>query len=161
MQRRLDTVDRVEFKTPCSVPWATMHGDDRVRRCDACRKNVYNIEALTRPEARRLIADGEGRICIRIFRRSDGTVATADCWARLRAARQRGVIAWLVMLVVVGWTGLVAARFGLDRLRDVVGLMTKMAAPAPVQIDSAPPAPARQAARPVPADKWGDFAGGI
>src|SRR5262245_58249672 len=107
-----DAIDTIEFKTPCSVPWATMRGDDLVRRCDASRRDVYNIEALTRVEARRLIAKREGRLCVRIFRRPDGTVATADCWSRLRAARKRGLIVWMAAMVVILWAELIAVRFG-------------------------------------------------
>jgi hypothetical protein len=96
-----------------------MRGDERVRHCDRCGKNVYNIAALTRPEAFRLVADKEGGRCVRIFRRPDGTVVTADCWSRLRAARRKGLVPWLATLAVVGWAELSAARFGLSRLQEI------------------------------------------
>jgi hypothetical protein len=112
----LDAVDRIELKTPCAVPWSTMRGDERMRHCDRCGKNVYNLAALTRPEALRLVANKEGGRCVRIFRRRDGTVVTADCWSRLRAARKQGIVPWLAALVIVGWAELNAARFGLLRL---------------------------------------------
>ena len=81
-------LDDLEVQTPCDVPWDTMSGDNRVRFCGQCRQNVYNIEALARAEVVRLIAAREGRLCVRFHRRPDGTVVTADCWARLRAARR-------------------------------------------------------------------------
>jgi hypothetical protein len=114
-----DAVDRIELKTPCAVPWSTMRGDERVRHCDRCEKNVYNIAALTRPEALRLVANKEGGRCVRIFRRPDGTVVTADCSSRLRAARKKGIGPWLAALAVVGWAELSAARFGLSRLQEL------------------------------------------
>jgi hypothetical protein len=49
-------------------------GDGRTRFCGQCRQNVYNVEAMSRGEARRLIAAREGRVCVRILRRPDGTV---------------------------------------------------------------------------------------
>ncbi len=110
-------MDQIVIASPCTVPWSSMPGDDRVRFCGRCRQNVYNVEGFGRAEARRLVAEGEGRLCVRILRRTDGTVVTADCWARLRAARRRGIAAFLAMLLVVGWTELVAIRFGLDGLR--------------------------------------------
>jgi hypothetical protein len=70
---------------------------------------------LIRAEARRLLAEREGRLCVRILRRSDGTVVTADCWTRLRAARRRGIAPFLAMLLVVAWAELLAIRFGLGR----------------------------------------------
>jgi hypothetical protein len=66
-----------------------MHGDDRVRFCDYCQLNVYNISALSRSEAESLIASTEGRLCARLFRRVDGTVLTKDCPVGLRALRMR------------------------------------------------------------------------
>lgn len=34
---------------------------------------------MTREEAHQLIAQREGRVCVRLYRRADGTVITADC----------------------------------------------------------------------------------
>jgi hypothetical protein len=66
-----------------------MIGDDRARFCDECHLHVYNIAELTRAEAETLIATTEGRVCARIYRRSDGTVITRDCPVGLRALRRR------------------------------------------------------------------------
>jgi len=66
-----------------------MTGDDRVRFCDHCQLNVYNISELSRIEAEKLIASTEGRLCARLFRRADGTVLTQDCPVGLRALRMR------------------------------------------------------------------------
>ena len=94
-----------------------MSGDNRVRFCDHCRQHVYNIEALARAEAVRLIEAREGRVCVRFHRRRDGTVVTADCWARLRAARRKGALAFVSMLVVVGVAQVFAMAAGLTRLK--------------------------------------------
>ena len=66
-----------------------MAGDDSVRFCDHCRLNVYNLSALTRVEAEALLASTEGKLCARLYRRSDGTVLTKDCPVGLRALRRR------------------------------------------------------------------------
>ena len=109
-------MDEVVIASPCIVSWDGMRGDDRVRFCGQCRQNVYNVEALDRGAARRLIEAREGRVCLRVLRRDDGTVVTADCWTRLRAARRRGVLAFVAMLIVVGFAQLGAMRFGLRAL---------------------------------------------
>lgn len=119
VNRHRDTLDEIEIASPCTVPWNDMRGDDRVRFCGQCRQNVYNVEALGREEARRLVREREGRMCVRILRRDDGTVVTADCWTRLRAARRRGIACFLATLLVVGWAELVAIRFGLQALRRI------------------------------------------
>jgi hypothetical protein len=118
-----DTIDQIEITSPCTVSWDEMRGaggpggDERVRFCGQCRQNVYNVEAMSRLEAHRLITAREGRVCVRILRRPDGTVVTADCWARLRAARRRGFLPFLGMMVLVGFTELMAIGAGLVRLR--------------------------------------------
>ena len=66
-----------------------MTGDDRARFCSLCNLHVYNIAELTRKQAVALISETEGRICGRIYRRSDGTVITKDCPFGLRAIRRR------------------------------------------------------------------------
>jgi hypothetical protein len=66
-----------------------MKGDDRVRFCELCNLHVYNIAELTASEAKSLIANTEGRLCARLYRRSDGTVITKDCPVGLRAIRRR------------------------------------------------------------------------
>jgi len=116
-----DAIDQIEISSPCTVSWDEMRaagGDGRVRFCGQCRQNVYNVEAMSRVEARRLIGAREGRVCVRILRRPDGTIVTADCWARLRAARRRGFLPFLGMIVLVGLTELVAIGAGLCRLRS-------------------------------------------
>lgn len=118
-----DAVDQIEISSPCSVSWDEMRptpGDARVRFCGECRQNVYDVESMSRGQARRLIAAREGRVCVRILRRPDGTVVTADWWARLRAARRRGWLPFLGMLILVGLAELVAVGTGLGRLRRLV-----------------------------------------
>ena len=111
-----DAVDEIDIASPCTVPWDSMRGTELVRFCGQCHQNVYNIQSFTRPEARRLIEAREGRRCVRILRRDDGTVVTANCWTRLRAARRRGWLAVAAVLVMIGWTQLSAMRFGWQTL---------------------------------------------
>ena len=56
-----------------------MYGDDRRRFCSQCKLNVYNLSGMTRDEAEQLVMNSEGRLCVRFFRRKDGTVLTQDC----------------------------------------------------------------------------------
>ena len=115
-----DALDCIEIPIPCKASWDDMVGDERVRHCGDCRQNVYNIAAFSRREATRLLQERTGRVCLRIFRRPDGTVITDDCRARLRAARKRGLLIFAGTLVIVAWAQICAQFVGLRNLRRVM-----------------------------------------
>jgi Carboxypeptidase regulatory-like domain len=79
----------VRVASPCPASWAAMTGDDRVRHCGECKLSVYNLSDMTRAEGERLIATHEGRLCVRFYRRTDGTIMTRDCPKGLRALTDR------------------------------------------------------------------------
>ncbi|MEQ9321921.1 MAG: hypothetical protein RIF41_22320 [Polyangiaceae bacterium] len=81
-RRSLPLLNDVRVASPCSESWDEMIGDERTRFCLKCDKNVYDVSAMTRDEAEALIAEAEGGhagLCLRIYRRKDGTVLTSDC----------------------------------------------------------------------------------
>jgi hypothetical protein len=82
-------LDNIKIASPCTADWKFMLGNDLVRYCGQCDKNVYNLSAMTREQAEALIRRMEGRLCVRYYMRSDGTVLNADCPVGLRAVRQR------------------------------------------------------------------------
>jgi hypothetical protein len=84
-----DPLRNLKVASPCPANWEEMYGDDRVRFCGQCRLNVYNLSGMSRVEAERLLASTEGRLCVRFYRRKDGTVLTRDCPVGLAAARRR------------------------------------------------------------------------
>ena len=67
---------------PCEVNWDDMEGSERVRHCSTCRLHVYNLSNLTRQQAQNLVEGAEGRLCVRFYRRADGSVMTQDCSLR-------------------------------------------------------------------------------
>jgi hypothetical protein len=90
MRARLPvSLDVIRVENPCPADWDAMHGDDRVRFCDECKLHVYNLSSLTRGQAEKLVAQHEGRLCVRYFARADGTVITQDCGGGLRRVMQR------------------------------------------------------------------------
>src|SRR5262245_58525824 len=84
-----DLLASLRVASPCHVSWDAMTGTDRVRFCSSCQLNVYNFAAMTGDEVRSLIATSEGRVCGRMYRRTDGTLITRDCPVGLRAVRKR------------------------------------------------------------------------
>src|SRR5262245_21196971 len=82
-------LENIRVASPCPTSWEKMAGDDRVRHCQECKLNVYNLSEMTRIEAERLIANREGRLCVHFFRRADGTILTRDCPKGLRVLPDR------------------------------------------------------------------------
>jgi hypothetical protein len=79
----------VRIASPCSADWEKMIGDERVRHCGQCNLNVYNISAMTGLEAQDVIAQHEGRLCLRFYHRKDGTILTRNCPVGLKVVMQR------------------------------------------------------------------------
>jgi hypothetical protein len=89
----LPMLDAVRIASPCSASWDEMIGDARVRFCGKCAKNVYNLSEMTRDEAEGLLARAEGSVCVRLYKRNDGTVMTSDCPVGVKRKRFRRVAA--------------------------------------------------------------------
>ena len=80
-------LNNIRIASPCSADWNEMYGDDRKRFCGDCKLNVYNLSGMTQEAAESLIMKSEGRLCVRLYRRADGKVITADCpvgWAKVK-----------------------------------------------------------------------------
>ncbi len=71
-------LDSIKSPLPCSKDWNEMNGDELVRFCQSCEKDVYNLSAMPRREARKLVARNAGKICVRYVRLPNGKVQTAD-----------------------------------------------------------------------------------
>jgi hypothetical protein len=82
-------LSRVRVASPCAESWEAMPGGARVRSCERCQHKVYNLSEMTAAEAARLVQEAEGRLCVRFYRRADGTMLTRDCPVGLRAVRMR------------------------------------------------------------------------
>jgi hypothetical protein len=129
---------------------------DNVRHCQDCNLRVYNLSALKRHDAERLLLASEGRLCIRLYRRSDGTVLTQDCtfFRRVGDTSAAGVrrVAWLAtcgLAALMGsavWAGSLIrdpetaprtniVQSGLERLAQVrpIDRFVAWLRPAPVQ----------------------------
>jgi hypothetical protein len=107
--RETSLLGRIYHASPCAASWEEMSGDDRVRFCGQCGRHVYNLSAMLRREAERLIRDKEGMLCARFFRRRDGTVITRDCWTPVREwSRGIGRAANTALSAVLGFSTLAA-----------------------------------------------------
>src|SRR5258705_13109304 len=101
-------LDHVKVAAPCNVDWDGMIGNDRSRFCGQCSLNVYNLSDMSRREAEQLIASCEGRLCVRFYRRSDGSILTRNCTVGLQAIKRRmsSLVKAVTSLVLSFVTGL-------------------------------------------------------
>lgn len=89
MTKHTNPLDHVRIAAPCPADWERMVGDERARYCGQCNLHVYNLSGMTKRQAETLITNTEGRLCIRFFRRADGTILTRNCPIGLRALKRR------------------------------------------------------------------------
>jgi hypothetical protein len=105
----------IRVASPCTARWADMTSDDCSRFCAQCQKQVYNLSEMTAEDASDVIRQKEGKLCVRFYKREDGTVLTADCpvgaaaiWRRakrLAAAAVGLLVSGLAMSIVAADTG--------------------------------------------------------
>lgn len=118
MQKYTNPLDRIKIASPCAANWNEMIGDARQRHCSACKLNVYNLSEMTRREAENFLINAEGRVCLRIYRRKDGTVITKDCpvgWAKIKRRVSRSATA--IFALIAGFFGGVVSLESLKTLR--------------------------------------------
>ena len=72
-------LSQIQVASPCQMPWEQMEGDEKVRFCQECRLHVYNLSAMDVEEAAERISQDDDRLCVRFYRRTDGTILTQDC----------------------------------------------------------------------------------
>jgi hypothetical protein len=158
-------LDHVQIASPCRAEWDEMVGGDRVRFCGQCAKAVHNLSALSREEAEALLREAQaveaartGSMCVRLYRRTDGTVLTADCPDGVRRKRRR-----LAVFGAVGGglmaAGAVTELFGAARMGVVARPMTTFVPPGRSETAVEPPPRAPEPApigpeAPTPQGTW-------
>ena len=142
-------VQSVTIKTPCSVGWENMEGDDKVRFCQQCKLNVHNLSNMTDKEAANILtANKTKRLCVFMRKRPDGSIITDNCPEKLKKIRGhiRAYAASALMVITCFWAagasaqGLIGgpidprygttgevgqlADYGYDTARDISRLVT-------------------------------------
>lgn len=114
-------LDNIRVASPCNAGWDQMYGDERRRFCSDCKMNVYNLSEMTRVEAESFLMNSEGRLCVRFYRRRDGTVITKDCPVGWKAVKRR------VSRMVVAFSSLLATFLaGVFSLRGVESIISTL-----------------------------------
>jgi hypothetical protein len=141
------SLEGLRIASPCKADWDAMVGDDRVRFCGQCQKNVYNLSSMRRDEADALVQGAEGRVCVRMYRRLDGTVLTTDCPEGVSRKRRRR------LAIVAGSGAMAASAMAYASLSVTMGeppplVMGQMEAVLPVAPAATPEAPPKREAPP-------------
>jgi hypothetical protein len=152
MAKLTSPLDHLKIAAPCPADWDRMFSfeDERVRFCPQCNLNVYNLSGMSRQEAEALITKTEGRLCVRFYRRADGSILTRNCPVGFRAIKRR--VAWVAQVVLgmalsfVSGLGLYFLHLGrkpfptLDNNRSTIKMpLPSMGTPMPIEIQA--PAP--------------------
>ena len=162
------SLEGLRVASPCKADWNAMAGDERVRFCGQCQKNVYNLSGMARAEAEALVHGAEGKLCIRMFRRADGTVLTGDCPDGVSRKRRRrlAIVAGSGALATASAFGLAASTvtMGARAPREMTMGEMQVALPdvtapleVPTQIDGAPVDPDGQARPAAPVEVVGEW----
>ncbi len=127
MTQFTNPLNNIKVASPCSADWDAMIGNNRQRYCGDCKLNVYNLSGMSRAEAENLIVSSEGRVCVRYFRRNDGTVITNDCPVGMQAVKMRMSRFWTatvsLMFAVFGSIGLTTYFTQSDNEEGLMGTM--------------------------------------
>jgi len=91
-RRALPLLESVTIATPCTASWDEMIGDERARFCTHCQKDVFNLSALPRDEAEAFLRARTAEVCVRLYKRTDGTVLTSDCPVGVKRKRRRKAV---------------------------------------------------------------------
>lgn len=114
-------LNNIKIASPCPVSWDEMYGNERKRFCGDCKLNVYNLSGMTRDEAENLIMGSEGRLCVKFYKRADGSIITQDCpvgWAKVKQRAQMvATAAFSLILSLFG--GLMVASFFSKGQKDI------------------------------------------
>ena len=123
-------LNNVRVASPCPADWDQMLGNDRSRFCGQCNLNVYNLSAMSRSEAEDFIARSEGRVCIRYYRRKDGSIITENCPVGLRALRKKmSYVARAIASAVIALMTGIGLSYLVSRLRPVTVMGDMMVQP--------------------------------
>jgi hypothetical protein len=137
--REAPLLDGLRIASPCHERWENMIGDDRTRFCASCQKNVHNVSEMTRAEAETFLESVAGPVCVRMYKRADGTVITADCPVGVRKKRVKR----LFLTTIGGGLAAAAGALALWRYEEstVMGQMVAMPMGTVAPIESAAPSP--------------------
>lgn len=106
MSKKPNYFDRLFIAEPCPADWNKMTGNDQMRHCADCNKQVYNLSKMTRDKAEALVARFEGRLCARFERGADGAIVTEEKFSGVQLiSRRASPVASAVVTAILSLSG--------------------------------------------------------
>ena len=131
MKKFDNPLNNIKIASPCAADWDKMFGDKRQRHCSDCKLNVYNLSDMTQIEAENFLINSEGRVCVKFYRRTDGTILTKDCpigWQKLkkRISLTTNAVFASVLGLFVGIFSYNQTQIDFDSLKNQVSVETEV-----------------------------------
>ena len=140
MPEDIPLLANVRIAAPCPANWNEMVGGDRVRYCRSCEKNVYNLSEMSQNDAESLLKTHEGHLCVRYYRRNDGTIMTNNCPVGLRTIRKVYLKTTASAAALCGLVFSAIASMGTHHQESQHSMGDVMGSPAPkIAVPSPPP----------------------
>lgn len=144
MSQFTDPLSHVRVAAPCRADWERMCGNERVRFCDECGMNVYNLSNMSKRDAEALILNAEERLCVSYYQRADGTILTANCPVGLSALKRRvSGVSRAVVSSILSFIAGMAVLAGLEKAQNSLGAATDagldLISPVPLPAAEEPP----------------------
>jgi hypothetical protein len=102
-------IDSITVPVPCTEDWNSMHGNDQVRFCSHCSKNVHNLAVVSRKQATRLVRASGGSLCIQ-YRQDSKTGAPVFAGQPVKIMRRPSSITTGVFVAAMGMSGVTYAQ---------------------------------------------------
>ena len=107
------SLEQLRIESPCPASWDAMAGNDRVRFCQACQKQVHDLSAMPKDEAERLVCEAAGRLCVRILVEVAAPALPVGYQSSLRTHPRKGWKFWTGLgLIGAGMTAMANAWQG-------------------------------------------------
>jgi len=138
MAQHTDPLSFVRIAAPCRADWEQMSGNEQVRFCGQCSLNVYNLSNMSKRDAEALVMGAEGKLCVRYYRRTDGTILTANCPMGLQILKRRvSKITRAVISTALSFFAGMGVYAGWDKAQNSLGAATEagrdLIAPVPLE----------------------------
>lgn len=100
-----DEVERIVIQAPCQVGWDEMTGDDMIRFCGQCKKNVHNLSTLPDDRLAEVLAERKIKeACVIMSKDKDGRVKFDNCPVALRKVRDHYKKVAVSLLLIAAWS---------------------------------------------------------
>lgn len=101
-------LDRIDVKTPCNESWDEMAGNNEVRFCSHCAKDVHDLSAMKRTDAEKLVQKSNSKLCVRYVKSPDVKLITTP--PKFTQIKRRATIAASVLATSLTFTTLTYAQ---------------------------------------------------